>query len=738
VLLKGLGIIDSLDSGMGSKFILQRGHGMLVSSFCLILGITLLAPSLGWSQEDQRLAPIEVEADSVLLPGPMPAVSEGKIYSGKKTTVTPLPEVLPDITINNYRQALTHTPGLLVSEVANESWTSLNFRGLGDPHETYNILLLQDGRPITTDMYGYPAGYYHPNIDFVERIEFVRGGAALMYGPQPGGALNYITREPNPNGAFFARSKHVFGSWNLYSTYNEVSGSSGRHSYLGQFHLRQSDGYRTQNSDYQILQGALKYRLQISERSRVRVDLDAHDGDHGEPGGLAKTPAAGLIGIDQDRFATTLPNDRFRLERQSAALGWDLKLSERAQIKTDVWGGELVRYSRRQAISGSAFGRIANGTTNTIQEQTFHFYGGQTRYSQDWSTGESLHTLSAGVMSFNVDSPFRQSLGATPTSDDGELRRSISRTTRAVSVFAENRFDLGDFGITPGVRVENINQKVAETLNVDATVPLRQASDSVTVPLFGLGADYQLSQDDQLYANVSQAYKPVTFQDAVPLGTGETISEDIKPAEIISAEIGSRGTLASSLLYDVSLFHIDYSNQFGKITTSATNFQNVGRAQHQGVDVSLNWGLSDELDARLGTDLSSLGQIRLHTNASVMKAEFIDGPATGKRPQYAPEALVRAGVTWSKDDRAKLALLSTWITKHYANDNNTSDFEIPAYNVWDFSGEWNFWKPSQWTSAGLVFGVSNLFDRKYHSRVRSNGIEPAAPRNWYAGLNVSF
>lgn len=38
----------------------------------------------------------------------------------------------------------------------------------------------------------------------------------------------------------------------------------------------------------------------------------------------------------------------------------------------------------------------------------------------------------------------------------------------------------------------------------------------------------------------------------------------------------------------------------------------------------------------------------------------------------------------------------------------------------------------------LLDGINNLLDEKYHSRVRSNGIDPAAPRNFHAGLRFEF
>lgn len=140
------------------------------------------APDAASAPNAKRLEAISVEGARKRSGESLPEVENQKINSGKKTSTTVL-EDLPALTQNNYRQALALTPGLLTSEVANQSFASFNYRGVGDPHESFNLLTLQDGLPIAADPYGYPASYYLPSLDYVERIDFIRGGAALQYGP---------------------------------------------------------------------------------------------------------------------------------------------------------------------------------------------------------------------------------------------------------------------------------------------------------------------------------------------------------------------------------------------------------------------------------------------------------------------------------------------------------------------------------------------------------------------------
>src|SRR3989338_3982128 len=123
----------------------------------------------------------------------LPDVEGGKIYSGKKTSVLDV-QAAPTIINNNYRQAFEKTPGLLWSEESTPL-ISFGYRGL-NPDRAQFMQVLKDGIPIQTDLFGSPEAYYTPPLQVGGHIDFVRGGSALMYGPQPGGALNFVTLDP--------------------------------------------------------------------------------------------------------------------------------------------------------------------------------------------------------------------------------------------------------------------------------------------------------------------------------------------------------------------------------------------------------------------------------------------------------------------------------------------------------------------------------------------------------------
>ncbi|TAE90952.1 MAG: hypothetical protein EAZ81_08190, partial [Verrucomicrobia bacterium] len=129
----------------------------------------------------------------------------------KKTSVIDF-DSMPQIQTDNYRQAFANTPGLLTSELSNSSLLSLSYRGIGDPHESQNLMVLKDGIPFVLDPLGYSTVYFAPPFESLDRLEFVSGGGALLFGAQPSGALNYITHQPDRSKSASLTTQQIFGS----------------------------------------------------------------------------------------------------------------------------------------------------------------------------------------------------------------------------------------------------------------------------------------------------------------------------------------------------------------------------------------------------------------------------------------------------------------------------------------------------------------------------------------------
>jgi Fe(3+) dicitrate transport protein len=672
----------------------------------------------------------EAEYESRVQPTFLPPVQGTEIYSGKKASVIDL-DVLPKVQANNYRQALALTPGLLYSEESSPL-VSLGYRGIGEPHRMQYLQVLKDGIPIHADMFGYPEAYYTPPLDVVDRIEFVRGGASLMYGPHHAGALNYVTYAPRRDKPFSARSQHIFGSDSLYSTYNSVDGTVGRVGYLAYYNHRQSDGFRDANSDYQLDGGHFKVRYDLDEESNITLALDAYEEEHGEPGGLTQA------GFDADPDTTTKFNDRFRLRRYIPSVSYERTLSEQTLFTMKSWGGYYERFSKRQR--GGGFGTPATGVDNNIERQEFYTFGTEARVRHDYEFGGGNHTFAGGLMYYGADSPREDRRGATPDADDGPLTGESQRDLHYGAVFFENKFTFDRFSVTPGFRLENIHQDVSAKSYNPATGAQTGSGekDKLDVqPLVALGLAYQATEKTEVYASVAQTYRTTIFTESVIPGSGTEIAGDVDPSIGWTYELGYRGNAGSWLTWDSSVFLIDIDKKFGGTVAAGgvTRLGDVGRTINYGWDGALGLDLMSAYDACRNTDYAKqYGSFSLYGNISLLKAEIHGGLQDGKTPQYAPDHLVRAGVIYNWRDRVKVAFLGTFVDDHFATDDENPTRFIPSYSVWDLTAEVKVYKDF----VSVMAGVNNIFNEQYYARIRGDGIDPAYGRNYYAGLSFTF
>ncbi|MBI4353006.1 MAG: TonB-dependent receptor [Candidatus Omnitrophica bacterium] len=657
---------------------------------------------------------------------PLAEVEGAKIYSGKKTSWVDVKEA-PAIVNSNYRQVFEKTPGLLLSEESTPLF-SLGYRGL-NPDRAQFMQVMKDGIPIAADLFGYPESYYTPPTQVVDHIDFIRGGSALMYGPQPGGAINFVTKDPYPDAPFALLSEDSAGSHGFYSNYTSLSGTQGAFGYYGYFHHRRSQGFRDFNSQYEVYYGGAKFTVDQDPTARWIFAFDVYEETHGEPGGLTR------FDFDNDPSRSTRLMDHFELNRYAGSLTFEKDLSENTYLELKGFGGAYERLSWRQR--GGGFGTIPTGSgasTNEIQKQEFNTGGADLRLRHDYAAlGSDGHAVTAGVFYYHSTSPRNEQRGTTGDALDGTVRKDSDRETDYMAVFLENLFKFGKFSVTPGIRFENIWQSIKESMNLDkTTAPLGDESDHDFVTLAGVGAAYELAPETQVYANYSESYRPKLYAEGVPLGTNQVINQDLEEGNAWQVDLGFRGNPVPYLSWDASVFYMAFDGQTG---TVGNTIQNVGDAEYPGVELAAELDVVGWWDAiRKTTCAEKIGSMSVFYNATLLDAEFTGGPVTGKIPQYAPDYLMRGGVEYRWKDKAKVRLGGTFVDDHFGDDSNTTQRILPSYKVWDLTAEMKVYKDI----VSLFGGINNLFDEHYFSRVTSAGIDPADGRNYYGGVKFRW
>lgn len=706
---------------------------MKISLLSAALAACIALPAGAEPTADAQRTPVLLKRQSVDAEAPADPrfegmateLESGKILAGKKSTSVALAEQ-PDIVNSELRQAFVRLPGLLLSEQQIPGHFNVNYRGLGDPHESEFVSFFENGIPLSSDAFGYPTLYQLTAIDRVERIDFVRGGSALLYGPQPGPSINFITRAPQTDQELQLRSRHVGGKNGLYATFNEVSGGSGNFGWQVGYEHRQFDGER-RNADSDVNTAYATLIWQPDEDSSWRFDYTDYDSESGEAGRLTSNVYA-----SQPDWTST-PFNRLWIEREMAVLSHTRRLNAQTTLDAKLWHSSLDRYSVR---TRNFFpNTLATNIVFTQDRQQFSNTGLDVRLAHDWG---SNHTLTFGMTHYVDDSP-RSRLNIP---DDDVVPRTgfrQERDTLYTAVFAESIFRLGQLSLIPSARFEWLEYDINEP-QVQAGLgraPIDR-SFSQNVPLFGIAATYDVAdQSLQWYGNISQAYRPMRFDDVANPLARLSLNNDPDVAHSMQYELGLRGTPAMGWFFDVSVFRIDFDDKI-ETRTDGVDFLRVnsGDARHQGIELATDYDFLAQLDG--AHHLSWFASVSF-LDAEITRSE--NAALVGNTPAYAPDHVIKSGLIYRHGDNLKAALTATLVDDHFWQDSNRDGGNatnpiagvVPAYEVFDLTAEWSINGHIK-----LLGGVNNLLDKSYYSRVRSDGLEPAAGRTPYLGVELGF
>lgn len=256
--------VDAVGYAPGSAEALVRPGGTVALDVQLTEVVTLG----GLTVEATRLPGSTAQAPDVL---------GGLVLAGTGNTIIELAGLPANLAEKSARQIYARVPGAFVYDMdGSGNQVNVSTRGL-DPHRSWELNVRQDGVLLNSDLYGYPASHYSPPMEAIERLEVIRGTAALQYGSQYGGMVNYVTKGPRTDGAIGAESINTLGSFGLRSTFNAVGGSVGRLSYYGYMNERRSDGYRQgSESDFEAQYLAANFAVSPEVTLRGQVGRTAY------------------------------------------------------------------------------------------------------------------------------------------------------------------------------------------------------------------------------------------------------------------------------------------------------------------------------------------------------------------------------------------------------------------------------------------------------------------------------
>tara|TARA_R100000935_G_scaffold1439_1_gene4602 strand:+ start:161189 stop:163618 length:2430 start_codon:yes stop_codon:yes gene_type:complete len=682
------------------------------------------------------------------------------IYAGKKSEVVVMDNLTANIATGNARQIYAQVVGLNIYE-NNDAGLQLNIGGRGlNPNRTANFNTRQNGYDISADVLGYPESYYTPPAEAIEQIEVVRGAASLQYGTQFGGLINFKLKEPNPTKKIEWISRQTLGSNNLFTSFNSLSGTVGKMSYYSYFNYKTGNDFRP-NSQFDSYNAFGKVSYDISEKTKITGEFSFLEYLAQQPGGLTDSQ------FEEDPTFSNRTRNWFKVDWKL----YSLLLEHQFTAKTEVSLNLFALDASRKSV-GFRENRVSQiddlDAPRELIVGKFRNWGAEARFITRYTLFENENTVLVGAKYYQSNNEERQGPGTNGADADFSFADSefpdyprqsdFTFPNLNIAVFAENIFQITDrFSVTPGLRFEYIQTESKGTykrINFDnagnpilnETLPDNRLFDRSFV-LAGVGLSYKANRTIELYGNVSQNYRSVTFNDIRITNPSLTVDPDISDEKGFTADLGVRGTFKKVLKYDVGAFFLSYQDRLGVIVRAVSDIQqerfrgNIGDAATYGVESFIDWNIWNTFSANEDFRLNVFSNLAL-TDSEYLASE--ENNVEGNKVEFIPKINLKTGLTFGYKNFLG-SLQYTYLSKQFTDATNSErDFasqsgiigEIPAYDILDLSLSYTY------KMFRLETGINNVLDNSYFVRRATGypgpGIIPSQPRTWYAGLQFKF
>lgn len=715
---------------------------------CVLAGV-LSATSSGFAQTSAEPTPPKEEIIELNPFVVSSATDKGWIATRSASatkTNTPLTELSQRVTVFN--ADFLHDSG------ADSVLDAIRFvgNGSGADRRTDNqgvpVGLKLRGFNATTRVDGYvqSTGFFRTDTAGIERIEFLRGASAVLFGStSPGGAVNLITKVPSLRAS---RSVEVsVGDFDYYKASVDLTGplafaEGWKLAYRTVVAYKDAGGPRNYEEERSwFLQQSLSLRLgKIALLGRVEYQkIDGRE-SIARPYGVADAIAPGGFRIFTEEeipftFFRGEPNDykdasvlRGTLNAQTElGTNWVANLSLRAaQTKTlrhetfvdgpaaGVAPNLRTRDSQDVRNPGKSanfdLDLLGNLATGPIKHQLLVGYSWNAGWGTNFITNRRLVGGPLGGGQFDLFNP------AYGGYDFGPVRANSNFVTasKAYGVYLQDQIKMFDDRLISVVGVRR-DYSYARSTN-------RNAGTTTTTQLWKTSPRYSLlfkaSERWSAYAAVNDAFQ------GRPNGIKSgTVNTPLDPQESRQLEAGVKFVTADSRLYaDIAVFEIKQKNlAVPDIRFPGTPFQlQSGEVTSDGWELELGWNVTPNWQIYGG-----FGTADIRTTQDSVATNL------GKHPASSPEA---SGGLFTKY-RFRSGPLNGFTIGGGATHMGTfagdvaNSFFLPSATVFNALVRY------EWKSFALSLNVENLFDKSYTAGAESVSFAiPGDPR-W---IKLSF
>lgn len=699
------------------------------------------------------------------------AVEGTAIYAGKKTEVVLLSQLTANTAANNARQIYAQIAGLNIYE-ANDAGLQLNIGGRGlDPNRTASFNTRQNGYDISADVLGYPESYYSPPAEALSEIQVVRGAASLQYGTQFGGLVNFKFKKPNPKKKIEWTSRQTLGSNALFTSFNSLSGTLGKFSYYTYFNYKKGEDFRP-NSNFESKNLFAHLNYAFSERTSLNFEMTYQKYLAQQAGGLTDAQ------FFEDPAFSNRTRNWFEVDWRLWALQFKHKFSSSTDFSLQFFGLD----AERNAI-GFRTNRVSQtddlNAPRDLIKNTFQNWGSEARFLHRYQLAGRSSVFLLGAKYYNSQNEALQGAGSNGADADFSIQNEAFPTYPNQSdfdfpnlnfaFFGEHIFYVNDkLSITPGFRLEYIKTESAGTFRaIDFDLAGNPIRDNLFEDnrifernrlLLGLGLSYKPDDNTELYANFSQNYRSVTFNDIRIVNPSFQVDPNITDESGFNTDLGFRGRVGS-LSFDANAFGLLYNDRLGEVLRPQTRLTaegvevetgriirfrgNIGQAFIYGLEGLFDWNILSP-----NTTADKHYKLNIFTNIALTQSNYFESEIAGVKGnevEFIPLINLKSGVGFGYKNLLG-SFQYTYLSEQFTdasnapldkNDNQSGIVgSIPAYGIADLSLSYKF------KFLKLETGANNLFNNFYFTRRATGypgpGIIPSAPRTFYVTLEFKL
>ena len=601
-----------------------------------------------------------------------------------------------------------------------------------------------------------------PEVSSLEKVEILKGSAALLYGNvAPGGIMNMVTKTPNfKTGGEISMQA---GSYNFYKPSADVYGvlsKSIAYRFNGSYENSESfRDYVTKNRYY--VNPSLLFK--VSDKTEITLQADYLSDDWTPDFGtgsigkeIADIPRNAYLGAKwsngntKQTTASVLVNHEFnknwKLNFNSSFQDYDRESIGTERIQPAANGDWNRPYGRNKAVEQILANQISlqgNFKTGKIKHQlftgidteisnadtyTFRFYDPITGATV--TTYDSVNIFDPNVYNASLDGPILPS----------EVTRIVKTETTRFGVYAQDLISFSEkFKALLGVRYSYQEAK-PETHNIAANTVTEETirNDRAFSPKVGL--IYQPTKYTTIFSSYSNSFTPNTGVDIY--------NNAIEPSIIDQIEAGIKNEFwKGKLTTNVTLYQIVNSNlaqtaEFdanGNINTNTNVKALSGETTSKGIELDITYKPIDDFNIMAGYSYNDMR----YTKTTGATGSFIEGDRLVRTPQHTANLSFFYTVPTGMFKNVSIGAIGNYIGNRLGGWNNQVN---PAYpnNVWDREIPVDGYTTIDvslgytWKDFTLLCKLSNITNELNYTLHENYSVNPIAPRQILTSLRYKF